>query len=161
MPNVRRLAVVTLTVLMGCSGELTPPVDPTPVVTGNWRLKSFDDKQVPATYVEFFDEPVDDRIVEHVIIRLDSAKKVMRADSTYVRSYYFTEIQDGVELYKYSWGDHGRYTVARATPAAITLTSEYIENLSAAGHVSPAGDLQLSEPLWISEDPRNTVWTKR
>jgi hypothetical protein len=143
------------------STTVTGPT-PTPIATiGMWRMQSFDARAVPAAYAEFFDEPVGDRIVHHVEIRLDSAVKELRADSTYVRRYYFSELQDGVVAYRYQWGDHGRFSIDGATPARITLTSEYIQNLSAAGHVSAAGAIELSEPLWLGEENRNTVWTKR
>jgi hypothetical protein len=144
-----------------CGTEPTGVRDPTPIATiGSWRMQSFDARPVPGTYAEFFDEPVDGRIVHYVEIRLDSAVKQLRADSTYVRSYYFTERQDGVAAYRYLWGDHGRFSIDGRSPAQITLTSEYIQNLSASGHVSATGALELSEPLWLGEANRNTIWTK-
>jgi hypothetical protein len=160
MFNVRHLVLAILVASAGCGADSTRPPDLAPVVTGKWRMASFDGLTVPATYAEFLDEPVDDRIVD-VVIRLDSALKEFRADSTYVRVYYFTEIQDGEVAFRYLWGDHGRFSIAGRDPAAITLTSEYYENLGAAGQVAATGDIQLIEPLWVGEDPRSTTWVKR
>ena len=128
---------------------------------GNWRMTSFDGLAVPATYAEFFDEPVGDRIVAHVIIRLDSAVKTMRADSTYERRYLFSELHDGVIVIRYFWGDHGTFTVGAGAANAIHLVSEYIENLDTPGTIAANGDLHLSEELDIGETPRATVWTRR
>lgn len=128
---------------------------------GNWRMTSFDGLTVPATYAEFFDEPVGDRIVEHVIIRLDSAKKVLRTDSTYERRYFFSELHDGVLVIQYLWGDHGTFTVGGSGVSSIHLISEYIQNLDTPGTIAANGDLHLSEELWIGEAPRATVWIKR
>lgn len=128
---------------------------------GNWGMTSFDGLSVPATYAEFFDEPVGDRIVEHVIIRLDSAGKIMRADSTYERRYFFSELHDGVVVIRYLWGDHGTFTVGVGAADAIHLVSEYIQNLDTPGTIAASGELHLSEELWIGETPRATVWTQR
>ena len=158
------LALAACIALAGCGTDSSAVVgpSPTPVATiGTWRMRSFDALLVPGTYAEFFNEPVGDRIVGHVEIRLDSAVNELRADSTYVRRYYFTELQDGVVAVRYGWGDHGRFSVDARTPAQITLVSEYIQNLSAEGRVTAAGALELSEPLWLGEANRGTVWTKR
>jgi hypothetical protein len=158
------LALTCCIAIAACGTESTPVVGPTPTpiaTIGTWRMQSFDARPVPSAYAEFFDEPVDDRIVRHVEIRLDSAVNELRADSTYVRRYYFTELQDGVVAFRYGWGDHGKFSIDGRTPARITLTSEYIQNLSAAGRVAATGAIELSEPLWLGEANRNTVWTKR
>ena len=148
--------------IAACGSESTAPAAPTPIaIGGKWRMQSFDARPVPGTYAEFFDEPVGDRIVRYVEIRLDSALKELRADSLYERSYYFTELQDGVAAFRYRWGDHGKFSITGLTPAEITLTSEYIQNLSATGRVSATGDIELSEPLWLGEEPRRTVWKKQ
>ena len=128
---------------------------------GNWRMLSFDGMTVPATYAEFFDEPVGDRIVEHVVIRLDSATKIMRTDSTYERRYYFSELHDGIRVIQYFWGDHGTFTVGVGADDAIHLVSEYIQNLDTPGTIAATGELNLSEELWIGETPRATVWRQQ
>ena len=158
------LALAGFIALAACGGDSTAVAGPTPTPTatiGKWRLKSFDARPVPGTYAEFFDEPVGDRIVRYTEIRMDSALNELRADSTYVRRYYFSEIQDGVLVFRHNWGDHGKFSIDGSTPAGITLTSEYIQNLSATGRVSATGAIELSEPLWLSEAPRNTVWAKQ
>jgi hypothetical protein len=140
-----------------CSESIAPARG----LEGNWRMTSFDGLAVPATYAEFFDEPVGDRIVEHVIIRLDSASKIMRADSTYERRYFFSELHDGVIVIRYLWGDHGTFTVGVGAADAIHLVSEYIENLDTPGTIAANGELHLSEELWVGETPRATIWTRR
>jgi hypothetical protein len=163
MLNIRSLALAGCVALAACGADSTavPSPTPTPIATlGTWRLKSFDARQVPATYAEYFDQEVGDRIVRYTEFRMDSAVKEMRADSTYVRRYYHTEIQDGVVVFRYVWFDHGKFSIDRSTPARITLTSEFIQNLSTAGRVSVSGDIELSESLWLSEEPRNTVWVR-
>lgn len=166
MLKVQTFALAACIALAGCGSDSTavagPTPTPTPIATiGKWRMKSFDTRLVPNTYAEFFNEPVGDRIVRYTEIRLDSAVKELRADSTYVRRYYYTELQDNVVAYRYFWSDHGKFAIVGPTPAQITLTSEYIQNLSATGRVSATGALELSEPLWLGEEPRNTVWAKQ
>jgi hypothetical protein len=170
MLKIRTFALAGCIAIAACGSESTAVVDPTPTpapaptpiaTTGKWRIKSFDTRPVPNTYAEFFDQPVGDRIVRYTQIRLDSAVKELRADSTYTQHYYFTEIQDGAVVLRPNWGDHGKFSIDGSTPARITLTSEYIQNLSATGRVSATGAIELSETLWLGEEPRNTVWAKR
>ena len=166
MLKVHYLALAGCIAIAACGSDSTvvagPTPTPTPIATiGTWRMKAFDTRLVPSTYAEFFNAPVGDRIVRYTEIRLDSAVKELRADSTYVRRYYFTELQDNVVAYRYFWGDHGKFSIDGRTPAQITLTSEYIQNLSATGRVSATGAIELSEPLWLGEEPRNTVWAKQ
>src|SRR3954451_2888290 len=142
------------------AGPIPAPI-PTPVVTiGKWRMQSLDARPVPGKYAEFFDEPVGDRIVRYTEIRLDSAVKELRADSTYLRRYYYSEFQDGVLAFRYSWSDHGKFSIDGATPRHITLTSEYFQNLSTTGRVSATGAIELSEQVWLGEEPRSTIWAK-
>lgn len=90
-------------------------------------------------------------------IRLDSAKLALRDDGVYTfRQYCFTELHDAVPRFRYCWGDHGRFFLGDP-PGRISFVSEYIQNLSASGTVTSTG-LALTEPLWISEEPRATVW---
>ena len=160
-PSTFALAGCIAIAACGTQSTAVPSPPPTPIATvGTWRMESFDGRAVPGAYAEFFDEPVGDRIVRHVEIRLDSAVNELRADSTYVRRYYFTELQDGVVAFRYGWGDHGKFSVGGRPLAQITLTSEYIQNLSASGRVSATGAIELSEPLWLGEANRNTVWAK-
>jgi hypothetical protein len=164
MLRTHTLALAGCIAIAACGSESTAPAGPTPTpiaIVGKWRMKSFDARSVPNTYAEFFDEPVGGRIVRYTEIRLDSAVKELRADSTYERHYYFTELQDSVVAFRYQWGDHGKFSIDRPTSAGITLTSEYIQNLSATGRVSGSGDIELSEPLWLGEEPRSTVWAKQ
>lgn len=152
---------VTITATIdGKSAEATITVTATQPahLAGAWRMQSFDGKTVPATYAFFPDEPVEGDIVD-VNIRLDSAKMTLRNDGIYpFRQYCFTELHDDVPRYKYCWGDHGRFFLGN--PAGrIALVSEYIQNLSASGNVTKDG-LGLTEPLWISEAPRSTLWSR-
>lgn len=127
-------------------------------VAGTWRLHSFDGKAVPATYAFYPDEPTDIGVVD-VEIRLDSAKMLLRSDGVYPsRLYCFTEVQAGIERFRYCWGDHGGFAVPQ--PGAVSLWSEYIQNLSASGTVTSAGALRLSEPLWVGEAARSTEWRR-
>src|SRR3954468_5154824 len=92
------LALAGCIAIAACGGDSTavagPTPTPTPIATiGEGRMKSFDARPVPSTYAEYFDEPVGDRIVRYTEIRLDSAVKELRADSTYTRRYFYTEIQ--------------------------------------------------------------------
>ena len=164
MHKAHYLALAGCIAIAACGSDSTLVAGPTPTpiaTIGKWRMKAFDTRLVPNTYAEFFNEPVGDRIVRYTEIRLDSAVKELRADSTYVRRYYYTELQDNVVAYRYFWGDHGKFSIDGRTPAQITLTSEYIQNLSAAGRVVADGAIELSEPLWLGEEPRNTVWAKQ
>jgi hypothetical protein len=157
------LALAGCIVIAACGTDSTAVAGPTPTpiaTLGAWRMQSFDARPVPGTYAEFFDEPVGDRI-RYAEIRLDSAVSELRADSTYARRYYFTELQDSVVAFRYGWGDHGKFAIDGRTPARITLTSEYIQNLSATGRVAATGAIELSEPLWLGEANRSTVWTKQ
>lgn len=161
-PFTNRLAACALAALAACGDPGTSPAPVLPLdLTGNWTMKSFDTRAVPANYAEFFDELVGDHVVAHVEIRLDSAIKAMRRDRTYERRYYFTELHDGVVAFRYLWGDHGKFSVSASPTYAIQLTSEYIQNLTASGSISAAGNIELTEPIWLGEDPRHTVWIKR
>lgn len=155
--NRCRLLLVSVALAVACADGTAPARG----LEGNWRMLSFDGMTVPATYAEFFDEPVGDRIIEHVIIRLDSAVKVMRADSTYERRYSFSELHDGVLVIQYFWGDHGTFSVGVGAADAIHLVSEYIQNLDTPGTIASTGELHLSEELWIGETPRATVWRQQ
>ena len=157
MTAPKPITVLFVLTLTGCVDGTAPARG----LAGNWRMMSFDGLTVPATYAEFFDEPVGDRIVEHVIIRLDSATKVMRPDSTYERRYFFGELHDGVLVIQYLWGDHGTFTVGAGAANAIHLTSEYIQNLDTPGIIASSGELHLTEELWIGETPRSTIWAQR
>jgi hypothetical protein len=129
-------------------------------LAGLWRMRSFDGKTLPAAYAVFYDEVVGDRVVEVVEIRLDSARVQLRDDGLYpFRQYCFTELHDLVPMFKYCWGDHGRFVLGNP-PGRIVFTSEYIQNLSAAGTVTTAGEVALTEPLWVSETPRSTIWRR-
>lgn len=129
-------------------------------LASQWRMHSFDGLSLPAIYATFHDEPVDDRIVGTVEIRLDSATKVMSSDGKYQRRYYFSELHDGVVMLKYLWGDHGQFELGQGVPVPLTLTSNYIQNVMSPGHVSLDGRLTLSEALWVGEAPRATIWTR-
>jgi hypothetical protein len=129
-------------------------------LASQWRMKSFDGLALPAVYATFFDEPVDDRIIGKVEIRLDSATKVMSGDGKYQRRYYFTELHDGAVALKYFWGDHGQFTLGQGVPVPLTLTSDYIQYLVTPGNVAIDGRLEFTESLWIGETPRATVWTR-
>jgi hypothetical protein len=157
----RALLLVHAFALVACADANAPVTPHPPTIIGTWRMQSFDAHSLPANYAEFFDEPVDDHIVRHVEIRLDSAVKQMRADNTYERRYFFTEIHDGVVMLRYLWGDHGKFSISGTAPMAIVLTSEYIENLTTAGHVSASGQLELTEELWVGEEPRHTIWMRQ
>lgn len=127
-------------------------------LAASWRMQSFDGIALPGTYAFFPDEPVDGT-VKDVEIRLDSAKMQMRDDGVYpFRQYCFTELHDEVPRFRYCWGDHGRFSLAE--PGRVSLVSEYIQNLSAAGTVTASGGLALTEPLWVGESPRATVWRR-
>lgn len=129
-------------------------------LVGWWRMQSFDGKTVPATYWSEDDAPIDTLgNVADVVIRLDSARMEMRADGTYpYRQYCFSELHDGVLQFRYCWGDFGRFTLPQ--PGALSLVSEYIQNLTASGSVTVGGDLALLEPLVTQEPPRATVWRR-
>jgi hypothetical protein len=148
-------------VLVAC-GDASAPAPPVPPnLAGDWRMQSFDGLVLPAAYAEFFDEPLGDGIIDHVEIRLDSAVKQMQGDSIYRRRYFFSELHDGTIVFRYFWGDHGKFSLSGTPPAAITLTSEYIQNLTSAGNASANGSIQLTEELWVGEEPRHTVWIKQ
>jgi hypothetical protein len=129
-------------------------------LASQWRMQSFDGLTLPAAYVTFYDEPVGDRIIGVVEIRLDSATKLMSSDNKYQRRYYFSEVHDGVVVLKYLWGDHGQFVLGQGVPVPVTLTSEYIQHLTTPGHIATDGRLELTESLWIGETPRATVWTR-
>jgi hypothetical protein len=161
--NVQRMGHMTrfkglliLVAFIACADGTAPERG----LAGSWRMASFDGLTVPATYVEFFDVPIGDHIVDHVIIRLDSAKKEMTADSTYERRYFFSELHDGLVILRYSWGDHGTFTVGGSSANAILLVSEFIQNLETAGIITASGELHLNEELDIGEAPRATVWVQ-
>ena len=147
-----RIAEAAVAVIPGQAADLA----------GWWRLVSFDGQTLPAAYAVFLDEPVGDRIIGRVEIRLDSAVKIMRADGLYQRQYCFTELHDDVTVLRYCWGDHGRFTVSVVERRSrLTLVSEYIQNLDADGEARADGTLSLTEPLWVGESPRQTVWSRR
>ena len=125
-----------------------------------WRLESFDGHATPSAYLILHDEPVGDRIIAKVEIRLDSATKTMASDATYQRRYYFTELHDDVVKLKYLWGDHGRFAIGGTAPVPLTLTSEYIQNLVTSGRVTADGRLALTEQLWLGDDARSTMWVR-
>jgi hypothetical protein len=129
-------------------------------LAGTWRMTSFDGLTVPAPYVILLNEPVGDKIVARVEIRLDSAKKTLTTAGLYQRFYYFTELHDDVVVIKYGWGDHGTFTLGANVPVAVTLTSEYIQNVFTPGQVTSDGRLSLSEELWLSEPRRATIWSR-
>jgi hypothetical protein len=129
-------------------------------LASKWRMQSFDGLVLPAAYATFYNEPVGDRIIGVVEIRIDSATKVMSSEGKYQRRYYFSEVHDGEVVLKYFWGDHGQFVLGQGVPVPLTLTSEYIQNLTTPGHVAIDGRLTLSESLWISETPRATIWTR-
>jgi hypothetical protein len=145
-----KFAEAAITVVPTVAGDLA----------SSWRMQSFDGLALPAAYATFYDEPVGDRIVGVVEIRLDSATKVMSSGGKYQRRYYFSELHDGVVMLKYLWGDHGQFKLGQGVPVPLTLTSEYIQHLMTPGHVSIEGRLELSESLWIGEMPRATVWKR-
>lgn len=126
---------------------------------GAWRMQSFDNKTLPATYLFLPDEPVGDDLVD-VDIRLDSVKMQLTAAGKYEgRQYCFTELHDAVPFVRYCWGDHGTFTLGN--PAGrIAFVSDYIQNLSAFGSVTSTGGLALVEPLATQESPRATRWSR-
>ncbi len=128
-------------------------------VAGSWRMQSFDDKTLPATYWSEEDSPLPDGTLVDVEIRLDSAKMTMRSDGVYpFRQYCFSELHDTVVRLRYCWGDHGGFVLT--SPGILSLWSEYIQNLAASGTVTNTGALALTEPLWISEPRRATIWNR-
>ena len=143
-------ASATITVIPTLPGHLA----------AKWRMVSFDGHVLPAAYAIFYDEPVGDRIIAKLEIRLDSAIKTMANNGVYERRYYFTELHDDAPMLRYLWGDHGRFVLGAASPVPLTLTSEYIENLVTTGHVRSDGRLALSEELWLGEARRATVWAR-
>lgn len=147
----------------GKSAQATVSVIPTAPqhLAAAWSMESFDGHALPAAYAIFYDEPVGDRIIAKVEIRLDSATKAMTGTATYERRYWFTELHDDVPAYTYMWGDHGRFVLGGNVPVPLTLTSEYIENLMTPGSVRSDGRLALSEELWIGEARRATLWVRR
>lgn len=147
----------------GKSARATVSVIPTTPqhLAAAWRMESFDGHALPAPYAIFYDEPVGDRIIAKVEIRLDSATKAMTSTATYERRYWFTELHNDVPALKYMWGDHGRFVLGGNVPVPLTLTSEYIENLMTPGSVRSDGRLALSEELWIGETRRATLWARR
>jgi hypothetical protein len=130
-------------------------------LAGWWRMQSFDGKTLPASYWYEADSPIDDDgNTADVDIRLDSARLQMGTDGRYpFRQYCFTELHDAVARFQYCWGDHGVFSVPQ--PGVLSMWSEYIENLSAAGSVTTSGQLSLTEPLWLSETPRATIWARQ
>src|SRR5687767_6903377 len=130
-------------------------------LASKWKMDSFDAKPLPAAYQLFYNEPVGDRVVGVVEIRLDSAIKTMTTLNRYQRTYYFTELHDGVVQLKYLWGDHGQVTLGAGAPVPVSMVSEYIQNLSTAGVVRLDAKLALNEELWISESKRATIWSRR
>lgn len=155
--------VVTVTATVdGKSADASVAVVPTEAahLAAAWRMESFDGKTLPAAYALFYDEPVGDRIIGVVEIRLDSARKLMAADRTYQRGYCFTELHDDVPMFRYCWGDHGLFTLGADVPVSLTLTSEYIQNLTTPGHVTTDGRLALNEELWIGEARHATIWAR-
>ncbi len=147
-----RTASLVLAVLPAQAGELA----------GRWRLRSFEDRLLPAAYAEFFDEPVGDRIVRHVEIRLDSAILDIEPDGEYARRHIFTEWHDGVVAFRYLWGDHGQLALGGVTArGAVSLESDYIQNLRAEGTVHADRTIRLREPLWVGEALQRTVWEPR
>ncbi len=147
----------------GKSAQATVSVIPTVPqhLAAAWRMESFDGHALPAAYAIFYDQPVGDRIIAKVEIRLDSATKAMTSTATYQRRYWFTELHDDVPALKYMWGDHGRFVLGGNVPVPLTLTSEYIENLFTPGSVRTDGRLALNEELWIGEGRRATLWVRR
>jgi hypothetical protein len=147
----------------GKAADATISVVPTAAahLAASWKMDSFGDKQLPAAYRLFFDEPVDDRIIAKVEIRLDSATKTMTSNARYQRRYWFTELHDDVPMFRYGWGDHGQFTLGDDVPVPLVLTSEFIQNLVTAGAVGPDGRLKLNEALWLQEELYATVWSRR
>lgn len=137
------------------------PAQPVELV-GRWRMRSFEGKTLPAAYAEFHDEPVGDRIVRLVEIRLDSAIMDIEPDGEYARRYLFTEWHDGVMAFRYLWGDHGQMTLGGAEARGqVALVSDYIQHLRADGAVHADRTIRLIEPLWIGEEAQRTVWEPR
>ena len=136
------------------------PTAPQHLAAG-WRMESFDGHALPAAYAVFYDVPVGDRIIAKVEIRLDSATKAMTGTATYERRYWFTELHDNAVAFRYMWGDHGRFVLGGNLPVPLTLTSEYIQNLTTPGTVRSDGRLALNEELWIGETRRVTLWVRR
>jgi hypothetical protein len=130
-------------------------------LAANWKMDSFDNKTVPAAYALFYNEPVDDRIIGVVEIRLDSARKSISTAGIYQRTYFFSEYHDGVKVLSYLWGDHGQLNVGTGLPVPVSMFSNFIQNLTTAGHVSPDVKLVLSEELWVGEAKHATIWSRR
>jgi hypothetical protein len=160
--TIRGAASALLLLAAACGDTAAPitPGEPTAVdLAGRWRMQSFAGKAVPGTYRFFPDEPTDQG-PRDVTIRLDSAKMTLTAGGRYLaRQYCFSELHDTVVRFRYCWGDHGTFTLA-FPPGTITLTSEFIENLSAAGTVTSTTTLSLTEELWTQEEKLPTVWVR-
>jgi len=165
--SAHALALGTATIhatLEGKAASLTLAVLPAQAaeIAGRWRLRSFADRVVPATYAEFFDEPVGDRIVGHVVIRLDSAILDIEPDGEYARRYVFSEFHDGVLAFRYLWGDFGQLSLGDLLARGrVTLVSDYIQHLFADGAVHADRTIRLREPLWVGEEVQRTVWEPR
>lgn len=131
-------------------------------LAGSWQMRSFDGLTLPVAYSSFRDKPIGARILGLSEIPLDSAVMELTDDDRHVRRYYFSELHDGLLAYRYLWGDHGRMTLGGILArGAVSLVSEYIQNLYAQGTVYADRTLRLLEPLWIGEAFRHTTWELR
>lgn len=132
-----------------------------PSLAGRWTLAQVAGRNAPTVYREFRNEPVGDRIVALVEIRIDSATATVTASGAYTRRYYFSEWHDGVQRYRFAWGDRGRYAIRSqgAAGGSVRFVSDYIQNLWTPGTVTD-GALHFTEELWTGETPESTRWVK-
>ncbi len=134
---------------------------PLPDATGSWLLDRVGDGPVPMVYWEG-KETIDGKLVD-VRIQLDSARKTVSADGRYSRRYFFSERHDGVLLFRYGWGDLGRWTLRRVPgtgTVAVQMVSEWIQNLTSSGEFVD-GQFRLQEQLYAGEATFATRWRRR
>lgn len=134
---------------------------PMPDVTGHWLLDRVGDSPTPMVYW-YGKETIDGRLVD-VHIFVDSARATVSADGRYTRRYFFSERHDGQLMFRYGWGDHGRWTLRRDTVSGgilVEMVSEWIQHLRTDGAFVD-GQFQLQEQLYAGEDRFATRWRRR
>jgi hypothetical protein len=148
----RRVALavcVVVTAGSGCVGDTTLIVQPpviAPQLTGSWRAHDLRGALLP-TVAERFEDAVS--VTE---FRLDSVRLDLSAAGRYTRMVAYSEWLNADKSRPGAWelrfrarySDFG--TVAR-TDSALTLTSDWIQNLVVPGTLSADGSLRLRHGL--------------
>ncbi len=138
-----------LTAGSGCVGDTTVIVQPpvvAPRLAGNWRAHDLRGALLPAVAERFEDA------VSVTEFRLDSARLELTAGGRYTRTVAYSEWLNADKTRPGLWelrfrARYSDFGTVALSDSALTLTSDWIQNLVVPGTVSANGTLRLRHGL--------------